>query len=113
MSRMSFALASRSSCGTSWISRPKAALSNTVRWGSNPNCWKTMAVFLRRNSVNSFSVYPSTSSPSIQTDPTVGSIKRLMHRTSVDLPLPERPMTTNVSPSVTSKLTFWSATTQL
>jgi hypothetical protein len=44
----------------------------------------------------------TTSSPSISTVPAVGSSSRLMHRTSVDFPLPDRPITTNVSPGRTS-----------
>ena len=40
-----------------------------------------------------------TSSPSISTWPAVGSTRRDRQRTSVDLPEPERPMTTNSSPS--------------
>ncbi len=34
--------------------------------------------------------------------PEVGSTSRVMQRTSVDLPLPERPMITNTSPRPTS-----------
>src|SRR5581483_2007176 len=37
--------------------------------------------------------------------PSVGSIKRLIQRRRVDLPDPERPITTRNSPSATSKLT--------
>ena len=44
------------------------------------------------------------SRPSMSTSPAVGSMSRLMQRTSVDLPLPDRPMTTMISPSCTSKL---------
>src|SRR5918911_4792804 len=36
--------------------------------------------------------------------PAVGSISRLMQRNKVDLPLPESPMTTKISPLFTSKL---------
>ena len=43
------------------------------------------------------------SSPSIRTCPAVGSWIRLIIRTSVDLPEPERPITTNTSPGATSK----------
>ena len=45
------------------------------------------------------------SSPSNATMPEVGSISRVRQRTSVDLPEPERPITTNISPGATSKLT--------
>ena len=42
------------------------------------------------------------SSPSSRTSPAVGSISRVRQRTSVDLPLPDRPMTTKTSPGRTS-----------
>ena len=45
------------------------------------------------------------SSPSNRTSPAVGSMRRVMQRTSVDLPLPDRPMTTNISPGRTSNET--------
>ena len=42
--------------------------------------------------------------------PLVGSISRVRHRTSVDFPEPDRPITTNTSPQPTSKLTSRTAT---
>ena len=45
-----------------------------------------------------FSDIAVTFSPSMTISPPVGSIKRVRQRTIVDLPLPERPMMTNVSP---------------
>ena len=45
------------------------------------------------------------SSPSRSTSPSVGSISRVRQRTSVDLPLPDRPMTTKTSPGLTSNET--------
>ena len=41
--------------------------------------------------------------PSIITSPRVGSMSRARQRTSDDLPLPDSPITTNVSPRPTSK----------
>ena len=41
---------------------------------------------------------PVTSRPAIEISPAVGSISRISVRTSVDLPEPERPITTNTSP---------------
>ena len=66
-----------------------------------------------RKFVSSSSPNAKTSSSSTKTEPVVGLMRRLMQRTMVDLPLPERPMTTKVSPSYTSKLTSCRATTQL
>ena len=50
------------------------------------------------------------SRPSRMTCPDVGSISRLSRRTSVDLPEPERPMTTKISPALTLRLTSLTAT---
>ena len=50
--------------------------------------------------------------PSSSTWPAVGSISRVRHRTRVDLPEPDRPMTTNTSPRATSKLMSRTAVTQ-
>ena len=44
-----------------------------------------------------------TSRPAIAIVPAVGSISRISVRTRVDLPEPERPMTTNTSPGHTWK----------
>ena len=43
--------------------------------------------------------------PRRRSRPAVGSISRVRHRTSVDLPEPDRPMTTKTSPGETSKFT--------
>ena len=44
--------------------------------------------------------------------PAVGSISRVSSRTRVDLPEPDRPITTNTSPGATSKETSLTPTTQ-
>jgi hypothetical protein len=44
--------------------------------------------------------------------PAVGSIRRISVRTSVDLPEPDRPITTNTSPGQMSMLTSRTATVQ-
>ena len=44
--------------------------------------------------------------------PAVGSISRVSIRTSVDLPEPDRPITTKTSPGATSKETSLTAITQ-
>ena len=77
----------------------------TWRCGSRPKCWKTM-LNRRRRSSRSFSwLALRMSSPSRRTSPAVGSIRRVMQRTSVDLPLPDNPMTTKTSPGQTSNET--------
>ena len=53
-----------------------------------------------------------TSCPAISIVPAVGSISRISVRTSVDLPDPERPITTNTSPGQTSNETSRTAATQ-
>ena len=50
-----------------------------------------------------------TSSPLNKTDPAVGSIKRVKQRTKVDLPDPDKPITTKTSPGATSKDTSLTA----
>ena len=45
------------------------------------------------------------------TCPPVGSINLEMHRTRVDLPDPDKPITTKHSPFLTSKETSFTATT--
>ena len=49
-------------------------------------------------------------SPSIRTSPLVGSIRRLRRRTNVDLPEPDNPMMTNISPSSMARLAFCTPT---
>ena len=61
--------------------------------------WNTMLIWLRRISMSSFLDIRVTSRPSRKTLPRVGSMSRFSMRTSVDLPDPDRPITTNTSPS--------------
>ena len=58
----------------------------------------------RRMSINSRPDAASRSTPPKWTRPEVGSIKRDRHRTSVDLPDPLRPISTRISPGITSRL---------
>ena len=55
---------------------------------------------------------PVTVWPATSIMPAVGSISRISVRTRVDLPDPERPMTTNTSPGQTSRETSATAATQ-
>ena len=82
----------------------------TGRWGSSPKCWKTIENFFRRSSRRRAGLAARMSSPSRSTLPSVGSIRRVRQRTSVDLPLPDRPMTTKTSPGFTSNDTSRTAT---
>ena len=66
----------------------------------------------RRSCRSPSCVAAHTSLPSISIWPAVGSISRMSVRTSVDLPEPERPMTTKISPGQTSKETSRTAATQ-
>lgn len=47
------------------------------------------------------------SSPSISSSPALGSLSRLIIRSTVDLPEPDRPITTNISPLAISKSISW------
>src|SRR5215213_5412156 len=94
------------------ISSPYATLSITRRCGSNPKCWNTIETLCRRSSRSDFSLACTTSSPWNQISPAVGSISRVRHRTSVDLPEPDSPMTTKTSPGATEKLRSQTAATQ-
>ena len=77
--------------------RGYATLPNTVREGIRLKCWKIMPIFLRaaRRSLAESAV---KSCPATKTLPELGRSKRLMHRTSVDLPAPEKPMIPKISP---------------
>ena len=97
---------------TPCTSRPYATLSITVRCGKSPKCWKTIATFVRRSARSCFASAPSTSWPQSVIVPDVGSISLVTQRTSVDLPLPERPMTTKTSPRLTSNEMSRDATVQ-
>ncbi len=108
----SAALSRRSPRPTPWISSPYATLSRTVRCGSRPKCWKTMAARWRRRARSRVASMARTSSPSIARLPAVGSISRVRQRTRVDLPDPERPITTKTSPLRTSKVTSRTAAVQ-
>jgi len=62
-----------------------------------------MPSFLRRVIINSRLSIFVIFSPSINTSPAVGSIKRLTNLIRVDLPLPDKPIITNISPCSTEK----------
>ena len=74
--------------------------------GKRPTFWMTYPM-VRRSSTGSAAV---TSSPSIRTRPLVGSISRLIIRSTVDLPQPDGPISTASSPAPTSRLMSPTAT---
>ena len=63
-----------------------------------------MPIFSARNRRKSAADFRPISSPSMRTDPAVGSIRPLIKRTSVDFPDPDSPMMQKISPRSTVKL---------
>ena len=70
-----------------------------------------MLILFLLKSNNSLPLIFVTSTSSILTVPEVGSINLEIHLTKVDFPLPDKPITTNVSPFSIEKLTSFTATT--
>ena len=84
--------------GTPWISSGKATLRRTERCGSRAKCWNTMPIRCRRSSISS-SFRDAQEILAVEHDLAgVGSTRRDRHRTKVDLPEPESPMMTKISP---------------
>ena len=67
--------------------------------GISAKDWNTMLMSLRRSARNCPLVRLLMSVPSTRMRPAEGSINRLSRRTSVDLPEPDKPMTTKISPA--------------
>ena len=90
-------------------SSPKPTFSRTVRQGSSANCWNTMAMrlvrsiaqFVRRCSVATSIVRPSCST---RTLPRATLLRPLTARRIVDLPEPDRPISTQISPSLDGEI---------
>ncbi len=93
---------SRSAGGSPRSSRPSPTFSATVRQGSRPNCWNTIATRRRLRRRRSGAAQRATSSgPSVsatRTCPRVTGLRPLAARRSVDLPEPESPIITQISP---------------
>ena len=87
----------------------KMTLSSTVRCSNREKRWKIMPMSAR-SSRRSLPRRLVTSWPSMTTEPLVGCSRRLMQRTSVDLPAPDSPMMPKMSPepmlSVTSSMAW-------
>ena len=71
-----------------------------------------MPILLRRKSTSCLPDMAVKSSPSMKILPAVGSVNREMQRKSVDLPEPDRPITTNNSPFCTSNVALLTPTIQ-
>jgi len=109
-------LALRSASGMPASSRPSPAFSRTVRHGSRANCWNTMATCFWRMWRKVCSSQEATSTmrfPSLTiTWPPVTLLRPLTARNSVDLPDPESPISTLISPSLTVRLAPVAPSTQ-
>ncbi len=77
--------------------------SRAVRWANRLNVWNTIPMS-RRISLTSASG-AVTGTPSRRISPPSTSVSRFTQRSSVDLPLPEGPTITVVSPASIPKLT--------
>ena len=104
----SSARARRSFLGTCDSSSARATLSRTVRQGSRPNCWNTMETHSRRTLRRSFAEQVCTLADQLpsftSTWPRTTGFNPLTARSRVDLPDPDRPMSTRISPSATSRV---------
>src|SRR5215211_2975297 len=76
-----------------------ARFSSAVRCGNRLNAWNTMPILRRTASMSTSGSV--TSIPPTTTLPEVGSSRRVMQRSRVDLPDPDGPMTQTTSPPST------------
>ncbi len=90
------------------ISSPKPTFSATVRQGSRPNCWNTIAMRPRRRRRRSSALQRPTSigpfASLISTCPRVTALRPFAARMSVDLPDPDNPIITQISPGSMARL---------
>ena len=113
-SSFSATMRARSARGSPRSSRPSPTFSATVRQGSSAACWNTMLMRRRRAADSAaasqrvMSTLPSA--PSSSTSPRVARVSPLAVRSNVDLPEPERPITTQISPGATARLASRTAT---
>ncbi|MNZ81625.1 hypothetical protein D3C78_1003010 [compost metagenome] len=105
----------RSFSGRPCISRPKLMFSRTVSQGIRANFWNTMAIRLVRIIFSSAGVQWAMSicEPSCSTNnlPRLTVLRPLMQRSRLDLPDPDRPISTQISPLLISRLAFSTPTT--
>ncbi len=97
---------SRSALGMPRSSRPRPTFSRTVRHGSSANCWNTIATRSQRMWRSVFGSQWATStifSPSrTRIWPRLILFSPFTPRSSVDLPEPDNPISTQISPASTS-----------
>ena len=86
-----------------------STLSSTVRSSSRLKNWKMIPMWRARNLASALSPRVSIRRPATVTVPAVGRSSPAMRLSSVDLPLPDGPMTATTSPAPTSMLTSASA----
>ena len=79
---------------------PRVMLSITLRWANSSKDWKTMPIFDLTSFM--FALGLLIFLPLSLTSPSVGSISRLIHLSTVDFPLPDDPIIATDSPSITS-----------
>ena len=107
----------RSSAGTPASSRPSPTFSRTLRHGRSPNCWNTIETDrcrIRRRVWGSAAVTLTIVSPSrTSTWPRTTGFSPFTARSSVDLPDPESPIRTRISPSATVSEQLWTPRTCL
>src|SRR5215469_14548428 len=82
-----------------------STLSATVRSSSRLKNWKIMPIRSLRKRASPVSLSESIRCPATVTVPLVGRSRPAIRFSSVDLPLPDGPMTATDSPAATSKLT--------
>ena len=87
--------------------RPTSTFFSTLSRFTRLCCWKIMAT-LRRSRRRSRAL-ERNGVPSTTISPPVGSVSRLMQRSSVDLPAPDGPSTTTNSPGRIDSVTSFSA----
>ena len=96
---ISSARCSRECLSTPCISSGNATFPITVKCGNRAKCWNTMPILWRLISFSSAFDMACKFCPSNSTLPVVDSINLERQRTSVDLPEPDNPMMTKISPS--------------
>ena len=108
-SSFSATILARCAAGMPLSSSPRPTFSLTVRQGSSANCWNTMAtrVVRKRRRVVASQRVRSTVSPlrsRTSTEPRLAWFSPFKQRNSVDLPEPDKPISTEISPSATARL---------
>ncbi len=101
------ARACRRDAPASWAG--SSTLSSTVRSSSRLKNWKMIPMWRARNRASALSPRVSIRRPATVTVPALGRSSPAIRLSSVDLPLPDGPMTATTSPAATPMLTSASA----